>query len=126
MNHPTNRHRILLVDDAAQVRGAMRVLLESLPDVEVVGEAANGREAALMAVRLRPTVIVLDLKMPVMDGLWTLPLLRAAVPDARVYILSSFVTPTARRQALEAGATGVFEKGGDTDELLDALLAGGS
>lgn len=123
MSSAESPYRVLLVDDAPQVRTALRTLLESDSDVfEVVGEAANGREAALMAVRLQPTLIVLDLRMPVMDGLWTLPLLRAAVPQARIYVLSSFVSPSARRQALAQGATGVLEKGIDPDDLLATLM----
>lgn len=118
----TTHHRILLVDDAAQVRTALRSLLESVEGVEIVGEAANGREAALMAVRLQPSAVLLDLKMPVLEGLWTLPLLRAAVPSARIVILSSYVSPSARRQALEAGAAAVLEKGVDPEVLLDTLL----
>lgn len=115
-------HRILLVDDAAHVRTALRSLLESIENVEVVGEASDGREAALMAVRTRPTAVLLDLKMPVLEGLWALPLVKAAAPGARIVILSSYVSPAARRQALENGAAAVLEKGVDPDELLNTLF----
>ncbi|HBY98322.1 MAG: response regulator [Ardenticatenaceae bacterium] len=119
----TTQHRVLLVDDAAQVRSALRSLLESVEGVEIVGEATNGREAALMAVRLQPTAVLLDLKMPVLEGLWALPLLRAALPTARIVILSSYVSTSARRQALESGAAAVLEKGVDPEVLLATLLS---
>ena len=116
--------RVLLVDDAADVRR----LIAALIDVHdqgwsVVGEAANGREAIENAPPTDPDLVLLDLSMPVMDGLEALPHLRRAVPGAAVVVLSSFPSDAAQRAALAAGAHGYLEKDALVDSLIPRLQA---
>ena len=116
--------RVLLVDDAADVRR----LIAALIDVHdqgwsVVGEAANGREAIENAPPTDPDLVLLDLSMPVMDGLEALPHLRRAVPDAAVVVLSGFPSDAAQRAALAAGAHGYLEKDALVDNLIPRLQA---
>ena len=116
--------RVLLVDDAADVRR----LIAALIDVHdqgwsVVGEAANGREAIENAPPTDPDLVLLDLSMPVMDGLEALPHLRRAVPGAAVVVLSGFPSDAAQRAALAAGAHGYLEKDALVDNLIPRLQA---
>ena len=116
--------RVLLVDDAADVRR----LIAALIDVHdqgwsVVGEAANGREAIENAPPSDPDLVLLDLSMPVMDGLEALPHLRRAVPGAAVVVLSGFPSDAAQRAALAAGAHGYLEKDALVDSLIPRLQA---
>jgi len=116
--------RVLLVDDAADVRR----LIAALIDVHdqgwsVVGEAANGREAIENAPPSDPDLVLLDLSMPVMDGLEALPHLRRAVPGAAVVVLSGFPSDAAQQAALAAGAHGYLEKDALVDSLIPRLQA---
>ena len=122
--------RTLLVDDVQDIRALLRVLMARDGRFDVVGEAADGQRAIALARDLQPDVIVLDLAMPVMDGLTALPALRAAVPHVRVVILSGFPVEQMGPSALEAGAVGYLEKGsnvaslaGDIHELVGVLQA---
>lgn len=115
--------RVLLADDQALLRGAFRTLLDSAEDIEVVGEAGDGRQAVELTRKLHPDVVVMDVQMPEMDGLAATeeicadPELRAT----RVLVLTTFETDEYVAQALRAGASGFIGKGIETGDLLDAV-----
>jgi DNA-binding NarL/FixJ family response regulator len=97
--------RVLLVDDLSDIRLVMRLLLEADGRAEVVGEAAEGSEAVRLARELRPEVVVLDLRMPGMDGVSALPLIRDAAPGAVVVALSALPVGPMTDRAVDLGAT---------------------
>jgi len=97
--------RVLLVDDLPDIRLVMRLLLEADGRAEVVGEAADGREAVRLAGELRPDAVVLDLRMPGMDGVSALPLIRDASPGAVVVALSALPVGPMTDRAVDLGAT---------------------
>lgn len=105
------RPRVLIADDFQDVRMLLRLQLQRTGKYDVVGEAGNGEEAVELAKQLRPDVVLLDMSMPRMDGLQALPLIRAALPDVRVLVLSGFDEGTMARKAIELGADGYVEKG---------------
>lgn len=115
------RHRVLVVDDAASLRDLLTVLLEAEDDFVVVGTAADGRQAIDRARELEPDIVLLDLAMPVMDGLEALPELRAALPGAQIVIFSGFEHEALARQALAAGADDFLEKGMTVTHLVRRL-----
>lgn len=121
MTREADRCRIVICDDQAHYRRLVVSVIELDPDLEVVGEAANGREAVELAERLRPDLLLLDLAMPVMDGLEALPLIRAAAPETRVVILSGVTAPSSRARAAADGASGFIEKGTDIDAFVREL-----
>jgi len=98
--------RLLVADDHPVVRDGLRGMLAGQPDLEVVGEAADGAEAVALAPRLRPDVVLMDLRMPGMDGVDAIRKLRTSFPDARILVLTTFDTDTDVVRAIEAGATG--------------------
>ena len=104
-------HRVVLVDDAEDLRLIFELTLDASEDFEVVGSAADGREALEVCERERPDVVLLDLSMPVMDGLEALPLLRELLPDAVVVVLSGFDAAHVEQQVLDLGAAAYIEKG---------------
>jgi DNA-binding NarL/FixJ family response regulator len=112
--------RVLLCDDSPQIRELVRIVLE-LEGNEVVSEAENGREAVDEAERLQPDVVLLDLSMPVMDGLEALPEIKRVAPEARIIVLSGFDNDRLVSQALALGADHYVPKGGDPDEIVDAV-----
>lgn len=105
--------RIVICDDQALFREALRTVLEQEDGLEVVGEGSNGSEAIELAESLRPDVFLLDVAMPVMDGLEALPHLRAVAPDTAVVVLTGLSSEDVRARALGAGAALVVEKGVD-------------
>ena len=115
------RDRVLIVDDAANLRELLTVLLEIEDDFEVVGTAADGQQAVAAAETLQPDLVLLDLAMPVMDGLQALPLLRARVPDARIVIFSGFEHQALAEEAVSAGADAYIEKGTSVTQLVSQL-----
>jgi len=115
------RDRVLVVDDAANLRELLTLLLEVEDDFEVVGTAADGRQAIEAAELLRPDVVLLDLAMPVMDGLQALPELRAHLPLARIVIFSGFEHEALAEEALAAGADAYIEKGTSVTQLVTQL-----
>jgi DNA-binding NarL/FixJ family response regulator len=102
--------RVLIVDDHAAMRRAITRVLESQPNVEVCGEAENGRVAIEQAQRLKPDLIVLDLSMPVMNGLEAARILRAMMPTTPILMYTSFATSNLTEEALAAGVSKVATK----------------
>ncbi|MEU8746785.1 response regulator transcription factor [Streptomyces parvulus] len=121
--------RVLLADDQALLRSAFRVLVDSEPDMEVVGEASDGAEAARLASERRADVVLMDIRMPGTDGLAATRLISAdpALAHVRVVILTTFEVDDYVVQSLRAGASGFLGKGSEPDELLSAIrvAAGG-
>jgi DNA-binding NarL/FixJ family response regulator len=115
------RPRIVIVDDVADVRRDLRVLLELAGGVEVVGEAADGREAIEKAALLNPDVVVSDLAMPVLDGYAAAAAIRAALPHCRLVALSIHSDDSGRRKARAAGFDAFVVKGAPLLELLGAI-----
>jgi DNA-binding NarL/FixJ family response regulator len=109
------------VDDAANLRELLTLLLEVEDDFEVVGTAADGEQAIAAATALQPDVVLLDLAMPVMDGLQALPALRAHLPQARIVIFSGFEHEALARAAMQAGADAYIEKGTSVTQLVTQL-----
>ncbi|MFF4485618.1 response regulator [Streptomyces sp. NPDC001544] len=121
--------RVLLADDQALLRSAFRVLVDSEPDMEVVGEASDGAEAVRLATEVRADVVLMDIRMPGTDGLAATRLISAdpRLADVRVVILTTFEVDDYVVQALRAGASGFLGKGSEPEELLNAIrvAAGG-
>jgi signal transduction histidine kinase len=114
--------RVAIVDDTPDLRLLLRMALERGPGIEVVAEGGNGQEGVDIAARHRPDVILLDLAMPVMDGMTALPLIREQSPETAVVVLSGFAADAMTEQAIEAGARSYLQKGATVDELRDAVL----
>ncbi|GGI48074.1 DNA-binding NarL/FixJ family response regulator [Agromyces flavus] len=115
--------RVLLADDQALFREALRTLLEVQSGIEVVGEAGNGDEAVRRSGELRPDVVLMDLRMPVLDGIAATARLRAEQPDVRVLALTTFDDDEDVFAALRAGAVGYLLKDVTSARLVDALEA---
>lgn len=118
-----NAIRILIADDHALVRAGFRALLEKLDDCEVVAEADDGREALRLVEQLRPDVVLMDVKMPSLNGLEATALITRDYPSVRVVILSMYTTEEYVIQALRAGASGYLLKDAATTELRLAVQA---
>ena len=103
--------RVLLVDDQALFREGISTLLSVQPDIEVVGEAGDGEEAVQLAAKLRPTVVLMDLQMPRLDGVEATRRLRDTLPDCRVIVLTTFEDDEHVFEGLRAGAVGYLLKG---------------
>jgi len=117
----TDRIRVFITDDHAIVRNGIRAVLATESDMEVVGEADNGRKAVMLVTQLRPDVVLMDLVMPEMDGIEAIERITAANPDARVLVLTSFAAYDKVFPAIKAGAMGYLLKESGADELLDAI-----
>jgi DNA-binding NarL/FixJ family response regulator len=115
--------RILIADDHPVVRNGLRGAVASEPDIEVCAEASNGREAVERAVRESADVVLMDLRMPEMDGVQAIASLREQAPRIRVLVLTTFDNETDVLPAIEAGATGYLLKDVATEELLRAIRA---
>ena len=112
---------VLIADDHPVVRQGLRVLLSLHSDIEVVGEASDGAEAVELAARVAPDVLLLDLKLPGLDGLGVLAELRDAGLPARVLVLTSVADPASVTVAMRAGAAGFLSKDVDPDALVRAV-----
>ncbi|HUR07777.1 MAG TPA: response regulator transcription factor [Nonomuraea sp.] len=113
--------RVILAEDQGMVRGALASLLGLEPDIEVVGEAADGEAALAVALTERPDIALLDIEMPVMDGLSAGARITAQVPGCRVMILTTFGRPGYLRTAMEAGAVAFLVKDSPARELAAAI-----
>ncbi|GAA2616440.1 MULTISPECIES: response regulator [Streptomyces] len=115
--------RVVIADDEPLIRAGIRMILTSAPDIEVVAEAANGREAVDLARSHAPDVMLLDIQMPVMDGLTALGELRRTVPQARALILTTFGEKENVLRALGEGGAGFLLKDTAPGELIGAVRA---
>jgi DNA-binding NarL/FixJ family response regulator len=115
--------RVLLADDQALIRAGFRVLLEAAGDVEVIGEAVNGEQAVALARAERPDVILMDIRMPEVDGLESTRRIAADgdLTDVKVVILTTFETDDYVYQALRAGASGFLVKDAEPEDLIRAV-----
>jgi DNA-binding NarL/FixJ family response regulator len=113
--------RVLIVDDHQVVRAGLRVFLDLLDDIEVVGEASDGSEGVAMARRLAPDVVLMDLLMPRMDGITAIGRIREELPDVEVIAMTSFIEEEKVTAALEAGAAGYLLKDAAADEVAAAI-----
>jgi CheY-like chemotaxis protein len=113
--------RVLLVDDHPVMRQGLALLLAEEPDLTVVGEADNGKDAIDLVGRLRPDVVVMDVSMPVMDGIEATQVIKREWPEVRVVGLSMFDEADLCRDMLEAGADAYLPKAGPSQDLLAAI-----
>ena len=113
--------RVLLVDDQALFREGLSTLLSVYPELEIVGEAANGQEALQQAERLRPDVVLMDLRMPVLDGVTATRRLKEKRPSCRVIILTTFDDDEYVFDGLRAGAVGYLLKDVSSEKLVEAI-----
>jgi DNA-binding NarL/FixJ family response regulator len=115
--------RVLIADDQALFREGLRTLLSTRPEIEVVGEAANGAEALAEVERLQPGVVLMDLRMPVMDGIVATTAMRERWPSIPVLVLTTFDDDASLFGALRAGAAGYLLKDVSSDTLVAAVTA---
>jgi DNA-binding NarL/FixJ family response regulator len=112
---------VLICDDNDSIRKLLRTVVGNDPGLRVVGEAADGNEAIVEAIALRPDVILLDLAMPNRSGLEALPELRRVAPDARIVVLSGFASAKVGEEVIELGAASYVEKGADPAAIVAAI-----
>lgn len=117
------RIRILIVDDHAVVRAGIHLLLDSQSDLEVVGEAQNGREGLVQTQKLKPDVVLMDIAMPEMGGVEATQAIKKTCPEVQVLALTMHEDLAFFFRILQAGASGYVIKGADPGELLDAIRA---
>lgn len=113
--------RILLADDQALFREGLHTLLSIQPDFDVLGEAANGEEAVRLAASLHPDVVLMDMQMPVMDGVAATQALKSRMPDVRVIVLTTFDDDESVFEGLRAGAVGYLLKDTPSERLVEAI-----
>jgi two-component system, NarL family, response regulator NreC len=117
------KKRLLIADDHGLMREVMACFLEAAPDLEVVAEAEDGREAVALAERHQPDVVLMDLSMPHMNGLEATRQIASKVANSKVLVITASRNESLVEQLLDAGAAGFVLKTGDTDELLAAVRA---
>ena len=115
--------RLLIADDHAIVRSSLRVVISTYEDIAVIGEAANGQEAVALCAQMHPDLVLMDLIMPIMDGVTATRLIRQSCPDTRVLVLTSGTEPDLIADALQAGAQGCLQKC-ISSEVLTRLVVG--
>ena len=113
--------RVLIADDHAIVRTGLAALLDTEPGIEVVGEAADGAAAVKTALKLRPDVVIMDLMMPVMDGVEATGQIHAKLPETKVLLLTTSTVSDDLSKAIENGATGAITKSMDNDILVRTI-----
>lgn len=116
-----NKIKVLVVEDQAVVREGVVAILSFSPDIEVVGQAENGIQALTMVKSKKPDVILLDLVMPQMDGLTTIPRIKEFDPGAKILVLTSFAEGDRVYQAIKSGALGYMLKDSTRDQLLQSI-----
>ncbi len=117
------RIRLIIADDHPVVRTGLQGMLAGQPDLEVAGEASTGMEAVDLVERLRPDVVLMDLRMPEMDGVTAISEIKALQPEVHVLVLTTYDTDADILPAIEAGATGYLLKDAPRDELFRAIRA---
>lgn len=117
------RHRILIADDHDAVRRSLKALLGHIPDCEVIAEATNGQEAVERTQETHPDVVLMDLSMPLMNGIEAARQIRSRVPDTKVLIVSQYDLPGMVQEAFEAGVMGYILKVDIGKDLVAALEA---
>jgi DNA-binding NarL/FixJ family response regulator len=120
---PDRRLRIVVADDHPVVRDGLRGMIDGQPDLVVVGEAGDGAEAVAVATLERPDVVLMDLRMPRVDGVSAIAEIRRVVPEARVLVLTTYDADHDIVRAMEAGARGVLLKDAPREELFRAIRA---
>jgi NarL family two-component system response regulator LiaR len=115
------RIRVLVVDDHAIIRKGVKAVLDLVPDIELVGEAENGKQAVRSALELRPDVILMDLMMPEMDGIASIREIRAQRPETRILVLTNFAGEDMIFPAIKAGAMGYHLKDSSPEALVEAI-----
>jgi NarL family two-component system response regulator LiaR len=113
--------RVLIADDHAIVRKGVKALLDEVEGVEVIGEAANGKEAIKEALALKPDVILMDLEMPVLDGIEAITQITSLQKDTRIISLTSFATDDKVFPAIKAGSVGYILKDSEPERLIEAI-----
>ena len=114
---------ILVADDHAMVRSAISTWISTIPELKLAGEATNGEEAVARSLLLKPDVILMDLKMPKMDGIAATRAILQSFPQARILIVTSFAEKKQAVESVRAGAQGFILKDASLDELLEAILS---
>lgn len=117
----TEKIRVYITDDHQIVRRGIRQLLSTEAGIEVVGEASNGREAVLAMDELKPDIVLMDLVMPIMDGIAAIRLIKASYPSIQILVLTSFATDDKVFPAIKAGALGYLIKDTSPEELVSAI-----
>jgi DNA-binding NarL/FixJ family response regulator len=115
--------RLIIADDHPVVRAGLQGMLAGQPDFEVMGEATTGAEAVALAVRLHPAVVLMDLRMPEMDGVTAITEIKAQQPEIQILVLTTYDTDADILRAIEAGATGYLLKDSPREELFRAIRA---
>jgi DNA-binding NarL/FixJ family response regulator len=115
--------RVVIADDQTAVREGLAMLVGLIDDIEVVGTASNGDEAVHLASNLRPEVVLMDLRMPGLDGTGATRQIREALPDTRVLVLTTYADDDSLFPALEAGARGYLTKDANAEEIERAIRA---
>jgi DNA-binding NarL/FixJ family response regulator len=123
MPHASKKLRLVIADDHPIVRAGFEGILAGRPDFEVVGEATNGAEAVELANRLRPDVVLMDLRMPEMDGVEAIEEIKAEHPETHVLVLTTYDSDADILRSIEAGATGYLLKDAPREELFRAIRA---
>jgi len=119
----SDKIRLLIADDHTIFRAGVRLLLEAEPDIDVVGEALNGEEAAQMAESLHPDLILMDIAMPGMNGLEATRKIKSRFPNIHILVLTMHRTDEYFFEMLKAGASGYMLKAAETNELIGAIRA---
>jgi len=118
---PAEKIRVLVADDHSVVRQGLRMFLLVQPDMELVGEAQNGREAVELVGTLAPDVVLMDLMMPVMNGIEATVAIKAAHPETQVLVLTTFLEDARVAEAIQAGAVGFLLKDVEAEDLVKAV-----
>lgn len=119
----TERIRVLIADDHPVVRAGLRDMLSAQPDLDVVAEAVNGAEAVSLVDRLRPRVVLMDLRMPEVDGVTAIARIKGEHPEVQILVLTTYDSDADILPAVEVGATGYLLKDAPREELFQAIRA---
>ncbi len=115
--------RVMITDDHPIIRQGLRMMLESYSDLEIVAEAEDGEQAVRLALEIQPDVLVMDIQMPVKDGITAIQEITQANPDARILVLTSFPEDDYIFEAIKAGALGFHLKESSPEQLVDSIRA---